>query len=165
MFGPTREKLSQAWGAAENPPSMAGGGKMTVNEPSGVIGLRTGRLYATLAEKQPETVSVSKVPSFQEGGTFGVNPGGAGYNAEEYSSELAKQLRALGMNWEYKPGGPYSPPPGQMTSQLWRAMQTRPSLYQMVQASASASGLPDWEAEAKSFIPKAPSYGISYRGW
>ena len=51
-------------------PSMAGGGKMTVNEPTGLVGLISKKLYATIAEDAPEQVTITpmKQPKQGEGG-------------------------------------------------------------------------------------------------
>ena len=55
------------------PASMAGGGKMTVNEPAGLVGLLSKRLYATIAEKAPEQVTITpmKEPKQDGGGNTG----------------------------------------------------------------------------------------------
>jgi len=55
------------------PASMAGGGKMTVNEPTGLVGLLSKRLYATIAEKAPEQITITpmKEPKQDGGGNTG----------------------------------------------------------------------------------------------
>jgi hypothetical protein len=75
-------------------PSMAGGGKMTVNEPTGLVGLISKKLYATIAEDAPEQVTITpmKQPKQGEGGGIpGVQSfatGGSIYNWDTPASQI-----------------------------------------------------------------------------
>jgi len=76
--------------AARGTPSMGGGGRMTVNEPTGLVGLISKKLYATIAEKAPEEVTIKpmkeeKPQSFATGGTI---------NNHLMSPEAVKNLMA-----------------------------------------------------------------------
>jgi hypothetical protein len=86
------------------PASMAGGGKMTVNEPTGLVGLLSKRLYATIAEKAPEQVTITpmKEPKQDSGATGGGNSGVQSFdtggtvtaNSHLMSPEAVKNLMA-----------------------------------------------------------------------
>jgi len=65
----TPEQLARLWAGGQTP-SMSGGGRMTIREPAGIIGLHSGRFYATLAEEAPEEVNIkSQKKTAQEQGT------------------------------------------------------------------------------------------------
>ena len=105
--------------AKRGTPSMAGGGKMTVNEPTGLVGLISKNLYATIAEDAPEQVTITPmkkptqgegggipgVQSFAGGGTINAwNPKGqphTGNRPDQIMSPAAVQ--SLRENWG-KPG-------------------------------------------------------------
>jgi hypothetical protein len=67
----TPEQLEALWRGGQTP-SMSGGGRMTIREPAGIVGLHSGRFYATLAEEAPEEVNIkSQKNTAQEQGTGG----------------------------------------------------------------------------------------------
>ncbi|HUT62255.1 MAG TPA: hypothetical protein VNA25_30830 [Phycisphaerae bacterium] len=49
----------QAMASRGQPVSASGGGKMTINEPSVIVGMRSGSLYATLSEEGPEKIVIT----------------------------------------------------------------------------------------------------------
>ena len=72
---PEERSAFDAYIRALTPQAMAGGGKMTIDEPSGIFGLLSGQLRATLGEVGPEKVTVTpEVKGFADGGTVNVNP-------------------------------------------------------------------------------------------
>jgi len=65
----TPEQIAALWRGGQTP-SMSGGGRMTIREPAGIVGLHSGRTYATLAEEAPEEVNIkSQKSTAQEQGT------------------------------------------------------------------------------------------------
>jgi len=80
--------------AKRGTPSMAGGGKMTVNEPTGLVGLISKKLYATIAEDAPEQVTITpmkKATQGEGGGIPGVQSfatGGSIYNWDTPASQI-----------------------------------------------------------------------------
>jgi hypothetical protein len=85
--------------AKRGTPSMAGGGKMTVNEPTGLVGLISKKLFATIAESEPEQVTITpmKQPKQGEGGGIpGVQSFATGgtINNHLMSPEAVKNLMA-----------------------------------------------------------------------
>jgi|GEM_PF-5378265 len=99
-------------------PSMAGGGKMTINEPSGIVGLLSKRLYATMAEDAPETLSItpmkqaktegngSSVPGFASGGSIyvGGTPGAGGTPTSQIKPVDLNEMRKQGYKYIFGGG-------------------------------------------------------------
>ena len=80
----TPEQLAALWRGGQTP-SMSGGGRMTIREPAGIIGLHSGRTYATLAEEAPEEVNIkSQKKTAQEQGTQSY--GGTGEEPRSFAS-------------------------------------------------------------------------------
>ena len=103
----TPEELARLWRGGQTP-SMSGGGRMTIREPAGIIGLHSGRTYATLAEEAPEEVSIkSQKNTAQEQGTQSY--GGTGEDPRSFAS--GGQVRA------YDPSGFQSKRAGSAASQ------------------------------------------------
>jgi len=79
-------------------PSAGGGGKMTVNEPTALVGLVSGQVRATMGESGPETVSITpqKKPNQEEGGIPGVPGFGGGGTAYIYPWDTpASQIKPV----------------------------------------------------------------------
>ena len=102
------------------PASMAGGGKMTVNEPAGLVGLLSKRLYATIAENAPEQITITPmkepkqddqgggipgIPGFATGGTFDVQAFGRGVE-DMYGGAKRRNARRAGAGYRAGDRGP-----------------------------------------------------------
>lgn len=146
------------------PASMAGGGQMTINEPAKIVGSKTGNVYATLAEYQPEKIKISPLPKpkppqqFAEGGTVSDVPDSSSQG--QLATSLAKSLRGIGVDYSYQGGGMYAPPVNKLVGSPWGRLQKMPTLMQLLMGAYSASGQDpnDVLAEQARYQPIAPQW-------
>ena len=166
------EALKRLW-AGGQAPSMSGGGRMTIREPAGIIGLHSGRFYATLAEEAPEEVNIkSQKKTAQEqgtqsyGGTGGVPrsfaAGGdvtADYEDPAASPTMPPWLKTLGGGGRQQyPAANLAGLPPAPSAQYMRGMSD--SSFEGLQGVVEKGGgyVPDWLKYIYWLMPRGEQF-------
>ena len=160
--------------------SSEGGTNMNIMEPAQVVGVHSGRVYATLAEHDPEQLIVKPLPSvlkkkkeqekaqqdgmkrMAEGGTATVG----GDSQSGFIEALRTQLRNLIPGLQM-PSNNQGLPDTRFLAPIYGRLQNDSDLYDLVKSGYSRLGIPDKTLDytLKSYqpqgIPGSPS--VSYR--
>lgn len=165
----TPEQLARLWAGGQTP-SMSGGGRMTIREPAGIIGLHSGRFYATLAEEAPEEVNIkSQKKTAQEQGTGGMGgqprsfaSGGtltADYEDPAASPTMPPWLKTLsGGGRQQYPAANLAGLPPAPSAQYMRGMSD--SAFEGLQGVVQKGGgyVPDWLNYIAWLMPRGEQF-------
>jgi hypothetical protein len=150
--------------AKRGTPSMAGGGKMTVNAPVAIVDLLTKRLIATAAENAPEQITITPmkepkqdgggntggVQSFAGGGTIDVQAFGRGVE-DMYGGAKRRNARRAGAGYRAGDRGPgytidptgyYGPIGTPISDPAYRARRAAGTPYSASSAAPTAPTTP-----------------------
>lgn len=149
IAGKTPEEIEQINRyLAAQVPGMAGGGRMRIDEPAVVMGLWSGRPYATLSENRPEEINVRPLKRFASGGTISTPPWLENLNLDRRQRYPGAQLA----------GTPPIP-----SAQYMRGMSQ--SQLEGLGGVAQGAGayLPDWWDLAQYLAPKGAQFAMPVR--
>jgi hypothetical protein len=173
--------------AKRGTPSMAGGGKMTVNAPVAIVDLLTKRLIATAAEQAPEQITItpmkqpkqdggnSGVQSFAGGGTIDVQAFGRGVedmyggakkrNARRAAEGAGYRVGDRGPGYTIDPTGYYGPIGMKISDPAYKARRAAGTPYAAPGAApttpAATADSPEMKM-AKQLAATMKPLGIDY---